>query len=168
MFQFPAFAPVRLCIQRQVTPRLSGPRFRIQKSPDRCLIASSPEHIAGFHVFRRLSMPRHPPYTLKSLTTFIDHRHGICDCRLPICDWKSQTDFRRLLIRTGGRAGAVASPLRACRSTGSARSITNQIAKKVLDDICPKPTASPDETFEALDFQTEDTYRADIAEVYCK
>jgi hypothetical protein len=74
MFQFPAFAPVRLCIQRQVTPRLSGPRFRIQKSPDRCLIASSPEHIAGFHVFRRLSMPRHPPYTRKNLTTFIDHR----------------------------------------------------------------------------------------------
>ena len=56
-------------------PVLPGPRFRIQKSPDRCLIASFPELIAGFHVFRRFSMPRHPPYTLKSLTTFIDHRH---------------------------------------------------------------------------------------------
>src|SRR5579863_622892 len=52
----------------------SETRFRIQKSPDRCLFASSPELIAGYHVFRRLSMPRHPPYTLSSLTTFIDHR----------------------------------------------------------------------------------------------
>lgn len=38
------------------------------------MFASFPEHIAGYHVFRRLSMPRHPPYTLSSLTTFIDHR----------------------------------------------------------------------------------------------
>jgi hypothetical protein len=74
MFQFPRFAPYRLYIQRQVTARLSQPRFRIQKSPDQSLIASSPEHIAGFRVFRRFSMPRHPPYTLKNLTTFIDHR----------------------------------------------------------------------------------------------
>ena len=84
MFQFPGFAPYRLYIQRQVTARLSQPRFRIQKSPDQCLIANSPELIAGFHVFRRLSMPRHPPYTLKSLTTFIDHRQMICDLRMPI------------------------------------------------------------------------------------
>ena len=53
---------------------LPRPRFRIQKSPDRRSFASFPELIAGYHVFRRLSMPRHPPYTLKSLTTFIDHR----------------------------------------------------------------------------------------------
>jgi hypothetical protein len=39
------------------------------------LFASFPEHIAGYHVLLRFSMPRHPPYTLKSLTTFIDHRH---------------------------------------------------------------------------------------------
>ena len=55
-------------------------RFRIQKSPDQHLFASSPEHIAGYHVFHRLSMPRHPPYTLSSLTTFIDHRHR---CLIP-------------------------------------------------------------------------------------
>ena len=54
---------------------LPQPSFLIQKSPDQRLFASFPEHIAGYHVFRRLSMPRHPPYTLSSLTTFIDHRH---------------------------------------------------------------------------------------------
>jgi hypothetical protein len=52
-------------------PQLS---FLIQKSPDQRSFASFPEHIAGYHVFRRLLMPRHPPYTLSSLTTFIDHR----------------------------------------------------------------------------------------------
>ena len=75
MFQFPGFALPRLCIHRGVTGslRLS---FLIQKSSDRRLFASFPRLIAGYHVFRRLSMPRHPPYTLSSLTTFIDHRHG--------------------------------------------------------------------------------------------
>src|SRR6266550_2236445 len=53
------------------------PRFRIRKSPDQRLFASFPEHIAGYHVLHRLSMPRHPPCTLSSLTTFIDHRHDL-------------------------------------------------------------------------------------------
>ena len=73
MFQFPGFALPRLYIHRGVTGslRLS---FLIQKSSDRRLFASFPRLIAGYHVFRRLSMPRHPPCTLSSLTTFIDHR----------------------------------------------------------------------------------------------
>ena len=50
--------------------------FLIQKSSDRRLFASFPRLIAGYHVFRRLSMPRHPPYTLKSLTPSTDHRHA--------------------------------------------------------------------------------------------
>ncbi len=53
---------------------LPRPRFRIQKSPDQRSFASFPELIAGYHVFRRLSMPRHPPCTLSSLTTITDHR----------------------------------------------------------------------------------------------
>ncbi len=54
---------------------LPQPSFLIRRSPDRRLFASFPEHFAGYHVLRRLSMPRHPPCTLSSLTTFIDHRH---------------------------------------------------------------------------------------------
>ena len=50
--------------------------FLIRRSPDQRSFASFPEHIAGYHVLHRLSMPRHPPYTLSSLTTFIDHRHS--------------------------------------------------------------------------------------------
>ena len=50
--------------------------FLIQTSRDQRSFASFPGLIAGYHVFRRLSMPRHPPCTLSSLTTFTDHRHG--------------------------------------------------------------------------------------------
>src|SRR5450432_984579 len=56
-------------------PEFIGMSFLIQKSPDQRLFTSFPELIAGDRVFRRLSMPRHPPYTLSSLTKFIDHRH---------------------------------------------------------------------------------------------
>jgi hypothetical protein len=55
---------------------LTQPSFLIQRSPDQRSFASFPELIAGYHVFRRFSMPRHPPCTLKNLTTFIDHRRG--------------------------------------------------------------------------------------------
>src|SRR5258708_39348307 len=85
MFQFPGFASLRLYIQRRMNSDYSETRFRIQKSPDRCSFASSPELFAGYHVFRRLSMPRHPPYTLKSLATFIDHRQLLeMSCQLPV------------------------------------------------------------------------------------
>src|SRR5687768_3839211 len=59
------------------------PSFLIRTSPDQRLFASFPELIAGYHVLHRLSMPRHPPYTLSSLTTFIDHRHNgrVMTCR---------------------------------------------------------------------------------------
>jgi hypothetical protein len=80
MFQFPEFAP---CSYEFTAELLS---FLIQKSPDRSLVADSPELIAGSHVFRRFLMPRHPPCTLSNLTTFIDHRQGIADCRFTIAD----------------------------------------------------------------------------------
>ena len=77
MFQFPGFALFRLLNSAGSDWELPQPSFLIRKSPDRRLFASFPEHIAGYHVLRRLSMPRHPPCTLSSLTTFIDHRHDL-------------------------------------------------------------------------------------------
>ena len=80
MFQVPAFASARLYIQRGMTGRLTQPGFPIRKSTDQCLFAGFPWLIAGYSVLRRLSMPRHPPCTLSSLTTIIDrrleHTHG--------------------------------------------------------------------------------------------
>lgn len=41
--------------------------FPIQTPPDQSLLGSSPRLIAACHVFRRLLVPRHPPYALSSL-----------------------------------------------------------------------------------------------------
>ena len=38
--------------------------FPIRTPPDQSFIASSPRHFAGLHVLHRLTVPRHPPYTL--------------------------------------------------------------------------------------------------------
>jgi hypothetical protein len=54
--------------------RVAQLSFLIQTSRDQRSFASFPGLIAGYHVFRRLSMPRHPPCTLSSLTTVTDHR----------------------------------------------------------------------------------------------
>ncbi len=43
----------------------------IRRSQDQCSLDSSPGHIAALHVLHRLITPRHPPYTLSSLITFI-------------------------------------------------------------------------------------------------
>ena len=51
------------------------PGFPIQKSTDQSLFASSPWLIAGYNVFRRLSMPRHPPYALNSFINPTSNRH---------------------------------------------------------------------------------------------
>ena len=65
--------PMRSAAGDWVLPQTS---FLIRTSPDQRSFASFPELIAGYHVFRRFSMPRHPPCTLKNLTTFIDHRRS--------------------------------------------------------------------------------------------
>jgi hypothetical protein len=66
MFQFSRFAPSLLCIQSEVTSKRPG--FPIRKSADQRPFAGSPQLIAGCHVLRRLSLPRHPPHALIRLT----------------------------------------------------------------------------------------------------
>ena len=78
--------------------------FLIQKSPDQRSFASFPELIAGYHVFRRFSMPRHPPCTLKNLTTFIDHRRSGCP-RLPTVACEGDRHFAANARSPAGRAG---------------------------------------------------------------
>ncbi len=74
MFQFPGFALPSLCIQPGVTLAdysvTSG--FPIRTSPDQSLFGDSPELIAACRVLLRLCTPRHPPYTLSSLTTLMN------------------------------------------------------------------------------------------------
>lgn len=49
-------------------PCLHKVGFPIQKCPGHRSFATSPSLIAGFHVFHRLWLPRHPPYALNRLT----------------------------------------------------------------------------------------------------
>jgi hypothetical protein len=82
MYQFPGFAPDGLYIQPPVIP--SGCPARsgcpIRTSPDQSLFGGSPKLIAAFHVLHRLRTPRHPPYTLSSLTTLMNS----CDQAVPV------------------------------------------------------------------------------------
>ena len=72
MFQFSAFASDTYAFSAGYPPKRVG--FPIQKSQDRSLFASSPELIAGYHVFHRLLMPSHPPRALGSFITPTEHR----------------------------------------------------------------------------------------------
>ena len=58
---------IYLCIQHMVTEGCSAgfPHSEISGSSDIC---SSPLLIAAYHVFLRLSVPRHPPCALSNLT----------------------------------------------------------------------------------------------------
>ena len=123
MFQFPGFALTPPMNSAGSDWELPQPSFLIQKSPDQRSFASFPELIAGYHVFRRLLMPRHPPYTLSSLTTFIDHR------RVPRTSLTGTSE-------TGRACRDSCNPVLE-RATELTRSLTGQIAKKVLDDSPP-------------------------------
>jgi hypothetical protein len=68
MFQFPGFAPSRLCIQRAVAG-FSGAGFPIRISPGQSLCSGSPTLFAATYVLLRLLVPRHPPCALSSLAS---------------------------------------------------------------------------------------------------
>ncbi len=67
MVHFPGFAHIRLCIQRDVLEVCSSgfPHSEISGSTPVC---GFPKLIAACHVLHRLSLPRHPPCALSSLT----------------------------------------------------------------------------------------------------
>ena len=67
MFHFTRSAPIGLCIQPKGDGTLLPTGFPIQKSPDQRMFGSSPRLIAAYHVFHRLSAPRHPPVALINL-----------------------------------------------------------------------------------------------------
>src|SRR3954463_5509205 len=99
--------------------------FLIQTSRDQRSFASFPGLIAGYHVFRRLSMPRHPPCTLSSLTTITDHRPR------PL--------GKAAAVRTAGKGSdqSITGSL-PCGRYSLAHTLVPRLAKKVLDDPRPK------------------------------
>ena len=87
MFQFAGYRLTRLWIQRVI----------IRGSRDQRLFDSSPGLIAVFHALHRLSTPRHPPYALSSLATWIErsrnsHRGSSPTSKLPTLATVGLTD----------------------------------------------------------------------------
>ena len=96
-------SPIHSARSNAVLPALC---FHIQKSPDQCLFASFPELIAGCRVFRRLSMPRHPPYTLGKLDLLDRGSIRSMHCRLESLHVQKQIHpfTNRSTSPTGARA----------------------------------------------------------------
>jgi hypothetical protein len=99
----PCVRSLWLYIHHRVTRRWG---FPIRKSWDHCLFASYSKLFVGYHVLRRLSMPRHPPCTLSNLITLIDHprlrvrRFGMNPT--PCCQDIKPIIERSLFYRTAG------------------------------------------------------------------
>ena len=73
MFHFPTFPLPALYIQAGVTRsyRYAWRGFPIRRSSDRSSLINSPRLIADCYVLLRLQMPRHPPFALRNLTTYM-------------------------------------------------------------------------------------------------
>jgi hypothetical protein len=69
MFHFPTFPPHTLFHSGAGTRKQLRVGSPIRTPSDHSPFAGSPRLIAGYHVLHRLSMPRHPPYAHKNLTT---------------------------------------------------------------------------------------------------
>lgn len=67
MYQFPALSFGTYVFSAEYHINVMG--FPIRKSQAITLVGSLPGLIAAYHVLHRLLTPRHPPYTLSSLTT---------------------------------------------------------------------------------------------------
>ena len=70
MCHFPTFAGRPPMDSAGAIPACAGMGCPIRGSPDK-LVCSTPGLIAAYHALRRLSAPRHPPYTLGSLPALI-------------------------------------------------------------------------------------------------
>ena len=75
MVHFPEFAHARLCIQWDV-PEVCREGFPIRRSPVITPVCGLPKLIAACHVLHRLSLPRHPPCALSSLTIELTPAQG--------------------------------------------------------------------------------------------
>jgi hypothetical protein len=75
MFQFPAFAAFPYGF-REGSRGIASRRFRIRASPDQSLPATPRSLSQLCYALHRLLTPKHPPCTLRSLTTLFDSGRG--------------------------------------------------------------------------------------------
>src|SRR5690348_14461046 len=127
--------------------------FLIRRSWDQRPFAGFPRLIAGYRVLRRLSMPRHPPCTLNSLTTVTDHRHS----RLGITSAVHTAGQRIRSTSRGIRPAAPVLPERWCYPTRQkgARRPPDRKRKRP----CPPPTAQERDRWETKRREVADSAR---------
>ena len=70
MFQFPGCPPPGLCVQPGVSGLVTQYGLPHSDIPGSSLASSSPRHFAGSRVLHRRLVPRHPPWTLSSLSAY--------------------------------------------------------------------------------------------------
>jgi hypothetical protein len=81
MFQFPAFASLRL-FDSAGDGRLTLHQLSDSEIPGSKPVSGSPRLIAAAHVLHRLSTPRHPPYALSSLTVSLRHERVFIETKV--------------------------------------------------------------------------------------
>ncbi len=96
MFHFTRSAPKSLCIQLNGDGTLLPTGFPIQKSSDRRMFGSSPRLIAAYHVFHRLSAPRHPPVALINLFSLELPSLSLFNCKRTTMTLHRCRDFSRI------------------------------------------------------------------------
>ena len=133
--------------------RLSMTGFPIRKSPGRGLFGSYPRLIAAFHVLHRLLAPRHPPYALSSLTTYltIDQHDQIRVSKYLTrysALWSLATFHYSLVKEPRARAGRgqLYIPLHTTNVGGAerARTANLRLAKPALSQLSYGPNQRPD------------------------
>src|SRR5512133_2161230 len=97
MFQFPGFAAENICIL------LSAGRYSLRGLSHSEIsgskpVSGSPELFAAVHVLHRLSLPRHPPCALCSLTLSLRHAfssYSESECQTPCTTSQRSMHFYR-------------------------------------------------------------------------
>ena len=129
MFHFTRSAPNGLCIQPNGDGTLLPTGFPIQKSPDQRMFGSSPRLIAAYHVFHRLSAPRHPPVALINLFSLELPSLSLFNCK------RTTTTFRRCRTQSG-------SILRILRKTSRTKSSCRGNKPNLVEVEGIEPTTS--------------------------
>ena len=75
---------------------LLPPGFPIQTPPDQCVFGHSPRLIAAYHVFHRLSAPRHPPVALINLFSLELPSLSLFNCKRTTTTLRRCRDFSRI------------------------------------------------------------------------
>ena len=148
MFHFTRSAPISLCIQLNGDGTLLPTGFPIQKSPDQRIFGSSPRLIAAYHVFHRLSAPRHPPVALINLFSLELPSLSLFNCKRTTMTLHRCRDFSRInpakLIREISRTKSNhAGEKISIGGGGGNRTHDIQLAKLALSQLSYTPIRAP-------------------------